>query len=75
MGLLKSSLEVTLNLSVVLGDCFRHALQVLVDLALLIDISDVFLTLSFHFINLSFELSNHVTHLLLVSYFFVHFTL
>ena len=66
MRLLQGSLEITLDLFVVLSNRLRHSLQVLVDLALLIDIFDVFLTLSFHFINLTFELSYQGTHLLLV---------
>ena len=58
MGLNKGSLEVPLNLSVVRGDGLRHPLQVRVDLAPLVDISDVALPLNLHFVNFSLELGH-----------------
>lgn len=73
--MLQGSFEVNLNFSVVLGYCLGHPLQVLIDLSPLIDISDVFFTLSFHFINFAFELGYQGPHLLLVCYFFVQFAL
>ena len=71
---LEGDVEVGAQLLVVLSHCLMHALQVSIDLALLVDLLHELLTLVFDLIDVALELGNHVAHLLLVGLLFSQFS-
>ena len=72
--LLEGDVEVGAQLLVVLSDCLMHALQVSIDLALLVDLLHELLTLVFDLIDVALELGYHVAHLLLICLLFCQFS-
>ena len=70
---LEGGLEVFLHLLGVLGDGLLHALKVGEDLAPLTDVFKQALTVVFHLVNVTLELCNQLSHLVLVGLFFFKF--
>ena len=65
----EGSFEVTLDLCIVLSSYLAHTFQVRVDLATLVDLLHVTLPLLLDLVDVAFEASYHLSHLLLVVLF------
>ena len=68
-------MEVLLHLAGVLGRHLRRPLQVVVNFLTLIDLFNIFLPLNLDLVDVSFELGNHRSHLILISMLFADLAL